>query len=165
MLQIEAPDIGTPEPIQIRHPRSGPPQPEELCRVRASRQAADLDQDDGAAHDGPRLTRAATGMILLLGVQLRPGAYAHSPVLLILGAVLGGRYRPGRRMLAGKLGAVFAGTPAFGHWCRRRRVGVKTAVGAEADQDSNGKLRHSLGQLYGVVTRIKDEQRCRLVDR
>ena len=41
----------------------------------------DLDQHQRAAHDRPRLAAAASGVVLLLGVQPRPGAHAHRPVL------------------------------------------------------------------------------------
>ena len=108
VLQVEAPDVGAPELVQVRRAGSGPPQPEHLRWVRPSRQAADLDQDDGAAHDRPGLAAAATGMVLLLGVQPRPGAHAHRAVLLVLSDVLGGRRRPRRRVLAGELGPMFA---------------------------------------------------------
>jgi len=52
VVQVEAPDLGAPEQIQIWHPRSSPPQPQELRRIQPGRQALDLDQHDGPTHDG-----------------------------------------------------------------------------------------------------------------
>ena len=92
----------------------GTPEPQPPRRGRPGRQATDLHEYDGAAHDRSRLAGATAWVSLLLGVQSRPGAHPHRPVLLVLGDVRGGRYGPGRRLLADEFGPVLARTTALG---------------------------------------------------
>jgi hypothetical protein len=133
VLEVEASDVGSPQHIQVRRPGSGPPQPQYLRLIGPRRQAADLDEDDGPAHDGPCLARTAAGVG---GLHLKqpPGANAHGAVLLILAQVLIGRRRPGRRNLAANFALCLRGRPP---WARALPAGgsVDAAVGVKANSE------------------------------
>ena len=91
------------------------------------RQSADLDQDDGPAHDRARLPGAARRVRLLLGVQAGPGADTDAAVLVVLDRQLGGRRRPGRGVVAVELGPVLPRSAAQRRAAGHRRIGVEAA--------------------------------------
>jgi hypothetical protein len=73
MFQVEAAHVGPPQQVEVRRSRPGPPEPEAVRLVPAGRCATDLDEDDGAAHDRPRLARAAPSLRERSPRNRRPG--------------------------------------------------------------------------------------------
>src|SRR5437016_9366467 len=80
--------VGSPQDRQIGLARSAPPQPQALGDARLTRQALDLDQHQGAAHDGFGAGAACGGMSVRLGVHAGPGAHPDRAILRMLLAVL-----------------------------------------------------------------------------
>ena len=93
MFQIEAPDVGAPEEIQIRRRplRPVPPQPKDarLAPTFASGQALDLDQDECAYHDGQWTAAAPSCVVVDLRMHLGPRPNAHGSVPGVLAMMLG----------------------------------------------------------------------------
>jgi hypothetical protein len=87
VLQIEAPHEGTPRPIQVGDLNIGwamPPEPERLGVAGPLGQAADLDEQQRAAHQRASAPRIALGVLALcLRMQLRPRPHPHHAVLRI----------------------------------------------------------------------------------
>jgi hypothetical protein len=114
VLQIEASPRGPPPDVEVQRPiRTMPPGPQLLRLARLAWQAAHLDEDTRPAHDGAPLTRAATRVGVMLGMQPRPGAHTHGAVLLVGGEVLGTWSGPGCGIGAGELRAVLTRTTAL----------------------------------------------------
>jgi len=78
MFQIDATEVGAPGAVQVwqfRARRPMPPQPEGLRLARLLRQAADLDQQPGPAHNRAPTSRIAQGVLTLR----LPGAARSTP--------------------------------------------------------------------------------------
>src|SRR5207302_1789187 len=103
VLQIKAVDVRSPDHRQVRLAWSTPPQPQALGDARLTRQALDLDQHQGAAHDRFRAVATFGWMVLGFGVHAGPGAHPDQAILRVLLAVLVGRRLPGALLGAGEL--------------------------------------------------------------
>ncbi len=70
VLQVEAPDGGTPEQVEIEGVAIGgvQPVPEDLRGRGSPGQAADLDEHKGHRHDGRRTRGTVPGVVLQLRV-------------------------------------------------------------------------------------------------
>jgi hypothetical protein len=163
MLQIEAPDVGAPEEAEIRRGSFGadPPQPQSLrlAPPLASGQPFDLHHNEGSDHYGRRAAAASSFVRLNLRMHPRPGPHAHSPVTGVLAFVLGGGLGPGARLGAFHLRAVAAWPTGGGGHSGEAWVGVKTAPGAQANEDLARKSLQSLLELDGIVAGVEYEQR------
>ena len=119
--------------------RSGSPRPYQKSqswrgwRVLAG-ELGDLDEDDGAAHDRTGFTGADGVVRLGYRVQARPGAHADVPIERIIVGRFGRRRGPGRRILAGELGAVTLGA-TVADVSGRVRIGVEAPIAAQPHQD------------------------------
>ncbi len=128
----------------------------------SARQAAHLDQHQGAPDERLRPARALGGVVLGEGVQAGPGAHAHPAILLILDAVLGRGGQPGGRVGAGELVAMTAG-PTGGGSCRGIGISVEAAVLAQAHQGRDAGCAQGERRLHGVIAGIEDKEGHRTV--
>src|SRR5438445_12838130 len=87
--------VGPPQDGQIGLARSAPPQPQALGDTRLTRQALDLHQHEGAAHDGFRAVAAFGWMSVCLGVHVGPGAHPDRAILRVLLTMLARGCPPG----------------------------------------------------------------------
>jgi hypothetical protein len=153
-FQVEPADIGPPGQVEITAARAGPPQPQHLGRACLSRDAFDLDAQDGPTHDRPWPAGAVAGVALLFGMQPCPRLDGDGAVLIVLTGRGGGRDRPGGRVGAVELGPV-ATRPARAAGWPWWRVGVEAAVGSQPHQHHHRDLGKVQGQLGRVVAAVK----------
>src|SRR5438128_11146955 len=105
--------VGPPQDGQIGLAWSAPPQPQAFGDARLTWQALDLDQHQGAAHDGFRAVAAFGWMIVCLGVHAGPGAHPDRAILGVLLAVLARGCPPRALLGTGELLAVPPGPTNF----------------------------------------------------
>src|ERR1700737_1046328 len=87
--------VCSPQHGQIGLARSAPPQPQAPGDPRLTRQALDLHQHQGAAHDGFGAVAAFGWMVVRLGVHASPRSDSYRAILRVLLAVLAGGCPPG----------------------------------------------------------------------
>src|SRR5262249_32285254 len=132
-----------------------PPEPERLGLAGPLRQAADLDEQQRAAHNWGSSPRIACGVLALgLGMQLCPRPHAHHAVLL----VLDGEIAIWRGPRLGRIpGAPVAMTPGMPSSWLCARVSVETPSRAQANQNGGASLTQRLGELDRIVAGIENE--------
>src|SRR3954454_15911920 len=160
VLQVEPPDVGPPQEVEVRLAFAGEPKPQLLRLAGLAGELGYLHQDYGAPHDGRPLATIALCYASGPWVQTRPSPDAHLAVAPGEATVLAGGLRPGLRIGQGEFAAVAAWAPD-----RSRlglvRVGVEGTVGVQPHQDVGAVAFQAALQLDGGVTRVEDEQRDR----
>ena len=123
--------------------------------MRLGREAADRDQKNPAADHAPRTMATTTGMDLIQGMEVCPGAHLHLAVQRVLLGVLGRGRGPRGRLLAHELGPVLTGAPARP---LAGRIRVEAPIAAQADEHRDGYVTQLAGERFGLIAGIKHEQ-------
>jgi len=158
MFLIDAPDVGAPAHVQVRHAQTRPPQPQLLPGAGRPRQAAHLHEDQRAADHRAGLAGPPGRVVLLLGMQPGPCPHPHGAVLRILRAQFRGRHWPHGRAGTVKLVPMLQ-RPSRPRHRRGIRVGIEAAILAQAHQRGGSDAVQIKGELYGVVAGIEDTER------
>lgn len=162
VLSIEAPHVGAPGAISVGDLGiwwAMPPEPERLGLAGPLGQAADLDEQQRAAHKWRSSLRIALGVLTLgLGVQPRPRPHAHHAVLLVLDGTIAIWRGPRLGRITGACVPMTSGTSSS--WLC---AGVSGETTARAHTNHNGgvSLTQRLGELDRIIAGIEEEPRQR----
>ena len=162
MLQVEAPDVGAPDQVQLRrHPlRPVPPQPQNpgFAPPLASWQPLDLHQDERPDHYGQEPAATLPFVVPNLRMQVGPSPEADRPVAGIFADVFGGGFGPGRGIRALHLRPVAARPSGLGGRTGKAGIAKEAAPGAQTDEYLARAPFEPLLHLDGIVTRVEDEK-------